>query len=211
MRTAAVLAFALLIAACGSPPPAASGSNSSPGTAPEGGWLQQSLGPATPTPSPGEPSPQVAPTPSPAPAAAATPAPSCYPLKGGAGSRATITDVRVGTHPGYDRVVVEFSGGPPHFQIVAQDPSSFVAPGSGNHVDVAGSAAVHLTVTEMDVPPAYPHGTNLKPRYSELKNVVVLGVYEGQADLAIGLNSLSCPTVGLFNAPSRLVIDFPTG
>jgi hypothetical protein len=35
-------------------------------------------------------------------------------------------------------------------------------------------------------------------------------VFEGQADIAIGLDRFQCPTVSLLSAPNRLVIDFST-
>jgi hypothetical protein len=120
-----------------------------------------------------------------------------------------ITDVRVGTHTGYDRVVIEFSGGLPYYKMFAQDPSTFVGPASGQPINVAGHAAIHVIITDMDIPPAFPHGQNMKPGYSELQQVVVLAVFEGQADIAIGLDHTVCPVVSLYSGPPRLVIDFP--
>jgi hypothetical protein len=118
--------------------------------------------------------------------------------------------VRVGSHPGYDRLVVEFSGGLPAYKLVAQDPSTFVGPYSGRPVSVAGSAGIHLFIYNMDIPPSYQHGTNLRPSYSVLKQVVVMAVFEGQADIALGLGSEACPSASTLSNPYRLVIDFPT-
>lgn len=131
-------------------------------------------------------------------------------MQGGTASRATIVDVRVGSHAGYDRLVIEYRGGQPSFKLVPQNPATFVGPYSGQPVKVAGDAGIHLFIYGMDVPATFPHGTNLKPAYGELKQVVVMAVFEGQADIAIGLDRLECPTVSLFSAPNRLVIDFPT-
>lgn len=119
-------------------------------------------------------------------------------------------DVRVGSHPGYDRLVIEFTGGLPPYKLASQDPSTFVGPASGRPVSVAGHAGIHLYIYNMDIPPSYQHGTNLKPAYSELQQVVVLGVFEGQADLGIGLDHKACPAISTGTSPSRLVIDFPT-
>ena len=135
---------------------------------------------------------------------------ACLPAQGGTSARATITDVRVGSHPGYDRLVVEFSGGMPPYKLAWQDPSTFVGPASGIPVPVAGRAGIHLYVYNMDIPPSYQHGTNMSPSYSVLKQVVVMTVFEGQADIAIGLGGAVCPTVSTYSSPSRLVIDFPT-
>jgi hypothetical protein len=116
--------------------------------------------------------------------------------------------VRVGSHAGYDRVVIEYRGGQPRYKLVSQAPSTFVGPYNGLPVRVAGDAGIHLFIYNMDVPATFPHGTNLKPAYDELKQVVVMAVFEGQADIAIGLDRLECPTVSLLSAPNRLVIDF---
>jgi hypothetical protein len=196
MKATALAALMVLLAACGSASP---------------GGLSSS---ATPSPSispPAEPTPSPSPTPSPI--ASPSPSPSslaCLPQQGGTSSRATITDVRVGSHPGYDRLVVEFSGGLPPYKLVAQDPSTFVGPYSGKPVSVTGSAGIHLFIYNMDIPPSYQHGTNLRPGYSVLKQVVVMAVFEGQADIALGLGAATCPSASTLSNPFRLVIDFPT-
>jgi hypothetical protein len=106
--------------------------------------------------------------------------------------------------------VVEFTGGQPSYKLVAQDPKTFVGPYNGLPISVAGNAGIHLFIYNMDFPANFLHGTNLKPGFSELKQVVVMAVFEGQADIAIGLGRLACPTVSLFANPNRLIIDFPT-
>lgn len=131
-------------------------------------------------------------------------------MRGGTSSQATITDVRVGSHPGYDRLVIEFTGGLPPYKLVAQNPATFVGPFSGLPVSVAGSAGIHLFIYNMDIPPSFQHGTDLKPAYSVLKQVVIMAVFEGQADIAIGLGGTVCPVVSTLSGPSRLVIDFRT-
>jgi hypothetical protein len=118
--------------------------------------------------------------------------------------------VRLGSHPGYDRLVVEFTGGLPAFELRAQDPSTFVGSASGKPISVAGSAGVHLYIRNMDIPPSYPHGTNFLIAFPELKQVVVIAVFEGQADIAIGLDHAACPAISTLSSPWRLVIDFPS-
>jgi hypothetical protein len=174
------------------------------GSAPVGGSTQ------TPTPSEVA---SVSASPNPSPSAGPTvepsPTPVCTGVVGTGTSRATIADVRVGSHPGYDRLVIEFSGGMPAYKLAAQDPSTFVGPASGIPVKVAGSAGYHLYIFNMDIPPTYQHGTNIPTQYPELAQVVVMGVYEGQADIAIGLIKPVCPVVSTLSGPPRLVIDFP--
>jgi hypothetical protein len=187
-------AFIFLLAACGSIPPGSSSSSAIP----------------NPTASPTA-EPTLSPSPTPFPITPPSPSPiTCLPQQGGTSSRATITDVRVGSHPGYDRLVVEFSGGLPAYKLVAQDPSTFVGPYSGKPVSVVGSAGIHLFIYNMDIPPSFQHGTNLRPGYSVLKQVLVMAVFEGQADIALGLGSEACPSASTLSNPYRLVIDFPT-
>lgn len=105
--------------------------------------------------------------------------------------------------------MIEFSGGLPAYKLVAQDPSTFVGPARGTPVKVAGNAGYHLYIFNMDIPPAYQHGTDIATAYPELEQVVVMGVFEGQADIAIGLDEPVCPVVSTLGGPTRLVIDFP--
>jgi hypothetical protein len=186
MRLIAIAALTVFLAACGSTSPAAS--------------ISPSANPVSP-----------APTVQPPPASPAASPLACLPSQGGTASRATITDVRVGTHAGYDRVVVEFTDGMPAYKLTWQDPNTFVGPASGIPIAVAGAAGIHLYIYGMDIPPTYQHGTNMStPAYPVLAQVVVLGVFEGQADLAIGLGRAVCPTVSTMTNPYRLVIDFTT-
>ena len=180
MRLALLAVLAILLGACGSTSPVAT------------------VTPSATTSPIGEPSP------------IQSPLIPCLPTQGGTSARATITDVRVGTHTGYDRVVVEFTGGAPAYKLAWQDPKTFVGPAKGTQVSVAGVAAIHLYIYGMDIPPAYQHGTNLIANYPVLQQVVVLGVFEGQADIAIGLGRAVCPTITTMTAPYRLVIDFAT-
>jgi hypothetical protein len=199
-----ILVLASLLAACGAPRPIGPGGGPSPSST-----ETASVSPLpTATPSP---SPSASPSPSPSPTATATPL-ACFPIKGGsAAARATIADVRVGSHPGYDRLVIELTGGATGYSIDVHDIKGFVHSFRGDHVDVAGNAGLILHLYSQDIPPVFAHGTSLVLDGSQLRQVVVLGDFEGQADLAIGLDHLQCPTVSYFDSPTRLVVDFPTG
>jgi hypothetical protein len=106
--------------------------------------------------------------------------------------------------------VIEFTGGLPSYKLAWQDPTTFVGPASGLPISVRGSSGIHLFIYNMDIPPTFAHGTRLTPDYSVLKEVVAMTVFEGQADIAIGLGSAVCPAVSTYSGPYRLVIDFPT-
>jgi hypothetical protein len=196
MRVAALIAVSIVVVACGAPGPSAS----NPSATPTPTTSVSPIPSASPSPTPKQ-------TPSPAP----SPTPACIlPLTGGTSARATITDVRVGSHAGYDRLVIEYSGGQPYYKLVAQDPKTFVGPYRGLPIPVVGNAGIHLFIYNMDIPPTFSHGANQKPGFRELKQVVVIAVFEGQADHLIGLGRAECPTVSLVANPNRLVIDFPS-
>jgi hypothetical protein len=147
----------------------------------------------------------------------ASPTVACGPTSGGAQTgpfpqgRATITDVRTGTGDGYDRMVVEFDRVVPAYRI-APNPTGthFIASASGMPITLAGSFAMKLDISNLDLPNRYPHGTDQTPSSLVLKEVRVVGDFEGVATFGIGLGANVCPNVSTMIGPPRLVIDFPT-
>jgi hypothetical protein len=107
--------------------------------------------------------------------------------------------------------VIELSGGVPTYRIEAHDIDGFVTSFKGSPVTITGGAGLILHLYNQDIPPVFAHGTDLRLDSSQLQEVVVLGDFEGQADLAIGLSQPQCPVVSTYDSPPRLVIDFPTG
>lgn len=118
--------------------------------------------------------------------------------------------MRVGTHAGYDRLAIEFSGGMPPYRLEPHDVATFAGSFTGLPIAVDGNAGLILRLYNQDIPPVFAHSSNLRAGFAELKQVVVLGDFEGEADIAIGLGELQCPTVSEFGSPTRLVTDFAT-
>jgi hypothetical protein len=126
--------------------------------------------------------------------------------------RGAITDIRTGEHPGYDRLVVEFSGpGVPPYRIDPHDVSTFSGDFTGLPVAVAGNAALRLHLENQDIPVDLAANNWVTPGYGELRQVVMTGDFEGIANIAIGLDHPTYPIVTVMANPARLVIDFPTG
>ena len=201
-RAMASLLAVVMLAACGAP------SRPEPGSSPAG------------PPTAGSPSPPPLASPSPSPSALPAPSPTaagfpsgCLPIAGGAApARATILDLRAAPHPGYDRLVVEFSGTQvPAFRLEEHEIGGFVTSFRGSPVTILGQNGILLHLYNQDIPPVFAHGTDLRPAGPALKEVAVLGDFEGQADIAIGVEGFPCPAVSLYESPPRLVIDFPTG
>jgi hypothetical protein len=125
--------------------------------------------------------------------------------------RAQITDVRVATHAGYDRVVFEFASGIPQTVIEGVLPPFYKDP-SGLPLDVAGAAFLKVTMSGASkVAPAggitYAGPTNFKPGFDQLRQLVESGDFETVSTWYLGLNPGGCIRVLTLPAPSRLVID----
>lgn len=124
-----------------------------------------------------------------------------------------VTDVRVGSHDGFDRVVFELesAGGTPGWFAEYGDPT---AQGSGNRVEVDGDAWLTVLVHPVRLPPDLPpsvrtwEGGPLDGPPGGLVQEVVGGpVYEGYHQIFIGLDERRPFAVGRLDDPTRIVID----
>lgn len=138
---------------------------------------------------------------------------ACSPITGLAATtpRATITDVRIGTHDGYDRVVFEFDSGIPTVTVAAALPP-FSEDGSGLPVVVSGTAFLRVTMTGAsaatpDGAVAYDGPYSFTPGFPRLAHLVRGGDFEAVSTWYIGLNAGACLRVLALDNPSRLVID----
>ncbi|MDQ2854101.1 MAG: hypothetical protein M3R32_04495 [Chloroflexota bacterium] len=125
--------------------------------------------------------------------------------------RAQITDVRVGTHAGYDRVTFEFASGIPDVQIAGVLPPFYKDP-SGQALAVAGTAFLKVTMhggTKVSPSGAvtYTGSTNFSPGFGRLQQLVEGGDFEAVSTWYLGLNGGGCIRVLTLAGPSRLVID----
>jgi hypothetical protein len=125
--------------------------------------------------------------------------------------RAQITDVRVGTHDGYDRVVFEFASGLPDAVIEGVLAPLYADP-SGLEMDVAGSHFLRVTMHGASkVSPeggvTYTGETNFAPGFDRLVQLIEGGDSEAVSTWYLGLNGASCYRVLKLTSPSRLVID----
>ncbi|HET6745728.1 MAG TPA: hypothetical protein VFH90_07760 [Candidatus Limnocylindria bacterium] len=135
-----------------------------------------------------------------------------FPVTGvGTVARAQITDVRVGTHAGYDRVVFEFDEGIPEFNLEEATPP-LLADGSGMEIEVEGSAFWRLvmhggTTVSPEGEPTYPGPFDFTPDFPTLVQLISGGDFEAVSTWYFGLEDTSCVRVLTLTAPSRLVID----
>lgn len=127
------------------------------------------------------------------------------------GAALTVTDIRVGAHSGYDRVVVEFGGkGTPGYDLrFTDDPRQ---DGSGDPVSVPGRSVIQLVINGVRYPgdTGIPEFTGPKPvpGLGQVTQVNWFGVFEGQQRLFVGVDAdQPAVRVSTLTGPTRLVLD----
>ena len=128
---------------------------------------------------------------------------------GSSGVAATLTNIRAAAHAGdgYDRVVFDFNGGIPSWDLARQESASFVRDASGQNVTLEGNAGLKLILRGTDVTGSV--SSDLQPRFTSIREIAQIGNFEHQLTYGIGLSSSQCVRV-LQLTNSRLVIDVAT-
>jgi hypothetical protein len=135
-------------------------------------------------------------------------------IAAGNGPPVTLTDVRLGAHEGFDRIVFEVAGGGEAGWRVAytDDPR---AQGSGAPVAVPGDAVLGITLTNIALPGDAPaEATPWNGRDDQtiagaavLDTLVEDSLFEGHHTFFAGLDARRPFAVGLLSAPQRIVVD----
>ena len=124
----------------------------------------------------------------------------------------SVSDVRVGRHDGYDRVVLETGGsGSPGWDVRYVDAAA--SQGSGDPIALSGQAVLQVTVTGV----GYPYDTGIEEfpiggRVSAadtvgVTEVVFDGTFEGQSVAFIGTSAQLPFRVYLLEDPARVVVE----
>ena len=157
------------------------------------------------------PSPSVAASPSATPTASASPfvCASASQITSSSGSTPIYIDaLRTGTHPGYDRLTVEFQNGQPSsIDVKPQSGTTFTKSPSGQTVKLAGNNGILITITGADLHTSYSGPTDIKTGYATLAEVSQVQDFEGTVQLALGINGTVCYRASILSNPVRLVID----
>ncbi|MCZ7630687.1 MAG: hypothetical protein M5U19_17365 [Microthrixaceae bacterium] len=126
-----------------------------------------------------------------------------------------ITAVRTARHEGFDRVVFEFDGALPGYEVLyAEKPVT--EDGSGEEVAVEGPFVVTVRMTPAGsvrfTEDGYEETCTGPDRVpgagSTVTEVVQTGDFEGQATWAVGLADRVDFAVSTLESPARLVVDF---
>jgi hypothetical protein len=132
------------------------------------------------------------------------------------GDQATLREVRVGRHAGFDRVVFEFDGGQPGFSVRYRP----VARTDGGNVPIPTKGTVALQVylradsVDLDVdgfPLTFVPEGPITPGYPTLRHVRYGGHFEGGTTFGVGLIGRSGFRVLELTGPTRLAIDVAHG
>jgi hypothetical protein len=128
------------------------------------------------------------------------------------GASVTVSDIRIGHHDGYDRVVFEVGGtGTPGWEIGYVDEAT--SQGSGETVDVAGDAVLRVTLTGA----GYPYETGVEEFSSSgsvsgsgtavVTEAVFDATFEGTSVTFVGTTAEAPFRVSLLQNPTRVVLD----
>jgi hypothetical protein len=128
------------------------------------------------------------------------------------GAFGNITDVRLGHHDGFDRVVLEFGGrGTPGWDVRYVDQPA--SQGSGAAIDLPGGATLQATVTGVGNPPDTGVTEYSGPRritVHETESVTEVqfdGTFEGHTVVFVGTAAKTPFRVYLLQNPARIVLD----
>jgi hypothetical protein len=134
-----------------------------------------------------------------------------YPRAGG--ESALLADVRSESHEGFDRVVVELTGGAvPNYRVSPVEPPIERGDGDGT-APVAGGAFLEIRLTPASVLDPSGSRTYEGPDRipvadgAAVTEVVRTGGTEGPLTFAVGLTSASPFAVEVLDNPARLVVD----
>lgn len=121
-----------------------------------------------------------------------------------------VTGARLATHPTFDRVVFDFSGGgtPGWFIDFTDTPTQ---QGSGLPVEFQGTTALYVAIEGTNYPPfddpdAPVLGT-VPGTGGVVQEVIYTSIFEGRTEYVIGLDSRQPYSVTALENPTRLVID----
>src|ERR1700687_461753 len=121
---------------------------------------------------------------------------------------AFIDAVRTGTHPGYDRLTIEFQNGPAgNVELQIQSGTKFTNSPRGDQVTLAGDNGILVTIRGADLHTSYRGSTDLKTGYATLVEVRQVQDFEGVVQLGLGVSGAACYRAFLLSGPDRLVID----
>jgi hypothetical protein len=120
-----------------------------------------------------------------------------------------VSALRTGTHSGYDRLTIEFSGGGPDgtVEIKPQSGTTFTASPSGMSMTLKGSNGILVVIHGADLHTSYSGSLDIVTGYATMAEVRRVEDFEGVVQLGVGINGPACYRAFWLSSPDRLVID----
>lgn len=123
-----------------------------------------------------------------------------------------LVDVRAAHHPGYDRVVFEFTGkGPSSYSVKYVD--KLIQDGSGVRLAIAGRSILQVTMRDVDAHTAagaVPVPARLAFALKNVTTTVRSGDFEAVVSYGIGLQKRTAFHTHRYSNPARVVVDITT-
>lgn len=162
---------------------------------------------STPTPSAA-----ASPSPSPSPSATASVQPFVCTGQDLTSSAPTqpvvfITDLRTGTHAGYDRLTIQLTEDPSSVSVSVQSGTTFTLSPSGMQATLKGKNSVLVVIHGADLHSRYSGPIDFVTGYAGLAEVRRVEDFEGTVQMGLGVNGAACYHAYYLTNPSRLVID----
>ncbi|MGI8985147.1 MAG: RICIN domain-containing protein [Acidimicrobiales bacterium] len=135
-------------------------------------------------------------------------------VAGGAQPPVSVTDVRLGRHNGFDRVVFDIGGeGQAGWDVRYVDEAR--AAGSGQPIDLGGEAVLEVRLTNIALPPNAPDGVEpwagpdrlQLPGAGPVVEVAEDTVFEGAHTFFVGVTERVPFQVNRLGSPQRVVLD----
>ena len=131
---------------------------------------------------------------------------------------ALLSDIQVGKHEGYDRVVFEFLNEVPGYDVryaelpVVEESSGIPVDNTGLHVVlVRMSPAADADLTKDNTPMTYTGPSRFSPDARVINELISVGSFEGVLTWAISASSEVPFLVSTLDNPPRLVVDLASG
>jgi hypothetical protein len=122
-----------------------------------------------------------------------------------------VSALRTGSHPGYDRLTIEFANGmPADMKVGVQAGTRFVLSPSGMTTTLKGQNGILIVIYGSDLHTSYSGPIDIVTGDKGLAEVRRVEDYEGTVQLGLGVNGPACYRTMLLTNPDRLVIDIQT-
>jgi hypothetical protein len=119
-----------------------------------------------------------------------------------------IVAVRAATYGTYDRFVIDLGTSPMQpYEVGPQPTPTFTMDPKGSPVTLEGTSGVLIVLRNTSLPNTFAGMTSSHPGLPAIREVSVIGAFEGVVSWALGVDGPGYVRVQTLTGPSRLVVD----